>query len=444
LRKSAWEARCQKQARLGLWALGLKKPRVPEYYGTHAAGATEPEDALPLSCQVLQDFDGLEDLRSAWDEAVATAEGSVYMTYDWVRLWWEFYGGTAELKLFLFWSAERLVSVVPMYVETLGAGPFHFRVARLIGANIPPRVFNPPAPEPYAAAVFEQILTELFTRCNCDFMSFGPISESEGRSAAIASACARLESHVEQRKPSKTVNTAYELPANMAEYYQGLSKNERKRRKKFELRSLKNEYPDARVESVGDPAMVLAEFDRFVEQHRKQWFVKGKLGHFGSWPRAMEFHRSVVAAQARLGRVRFFRIVADGQVVASKYLFVFGGRYYAELNARSMDPKWERFSLGPSGAVAVIEQGIAEGMKRIESGLEHYDHKARLGAKEYPAITVRVVHSRLRSRICFALFSLLRGCMSVGYHKLWYRRISPRLPRFFWRPQWRPWLRLDF
>jgi hypothetical protein len=31
-----------------------------------------------------------------------------------------------------------------------------------------------------------------------------------------------------------------------------------------------------------------------------------------------------------------------------------------------------------------------------------------------------------------------------GYHKIWYRRIAPRLRAFAHRPQWSLWLRLDF
>src|SRR5262245_60509659 len=52
-----------------------------------------------LSCTVYETFDGLDHLRAAWDEVVLRTSGSIYMTYDWVRLWWKFYGGSAKLKL---------------------------------------------------------------------------------------------------------------------------------------------------------------------------------------------------------------------------------------------------------------------------------------------------------------------------------------------------------
>jgi CelD/BcsL family acetyltransferase involved in cellulose biosynthesis len=142
--------------------------------------------------------------------------------------------------------------------------------------------------------------------------------------------------------------------------------------------------------------------------------------------------------------MRFIRIVANGEVIANQYTFAFGDRYYWELPSRAVDPKWERFSLGPTGIVTMIEKGIEEGKNCLEGGLAHYDYKVRLGAKEYTALTFRVAASSARARRNLAIYSFVRNGLSLVYHKLWYRRVAPRLPSFFWRPQWMLWLRLDF
>src|SRR5574341_1564478 len=77
-----------------------------------------------LTCRVFNSFAGLDYLRTAWDQACLQARGSVYMTYDWVRVWWEFYGADAELRLFVFLAGEHIEAVVPIYIVTLGWGPF--------------------------------------------------------------------------------------------------------------------------------------------------------------------------------------------------------------------------------------------------------------------------------------------------------------------------------
>jgi hypothetical protein len=401
------------------------------------------EASVPLSCQVFRDFAGTDHLRAAWDDAVLRADGSVYMTYDWVRVWWQFYGEFAELRLFVFCARERVVAVVPIYIDTLGWGPLRFRVARLVGANIPPKVFNAPVPETCAVAVFTEVIAQLFVRDRCDLLSLGPVSETEHWKECLKTLCNQRGDLVGNCVVAYGVHAVFHLPADMDEYYGALSKNERKNRRKYDLRLLKKEY-DTRVDVVSNAALVLQEFDQFAEQHRQQWFAESKTGHFGAWPHAFDFNRALVEAQGKLGRLRFIRILADGQVVANQYTFAFGERYYWELPGRAVGPTWDRFSLGPSGIVTMLAQGIAERMTQVEGGLAHYDYKVRLGAKEYATLTFRIVASGFQSRARFALLSLVRNCVGLVYHKFWYRRIMPRLPSSFWRCQWRLWLRLDF
>jgi CelD/BcsL family acetyltransferase involved in cellulose biosynthesis len=409
----------------------------------HAAAPHAVALETPLGCEVLHDFHGLDHLQPAWDEAVLHAGGSIYMTYDWVRVWWEFYGNHAELRLFVFSAAETVVAVVPIYIDTLGLGPLRLRVARLVGANIPPKVFTPAIPQSIATEVFDRVLVHLFGHDRCDVLSVGPVSELDNSIDGLRTACERRSDVADLVTAETGVHSVYHLPADMDAYFSGLSQSERKNRRKLELRLLKKDY-DTRVEVISDPAHVGDAFAQFAEQHGAQWRADGRTGHFGAWPRGLDFHRALIAAQAARGRLRFIRILANDQVVASEYAFAIGDRYYAELTSRDVDPKWNRFSLGPTSTVTMLAQGIVEGMRRVESGLGHYDYKMRLGAKEYRALTLRVINSDSRSRVRFALFKTAQRCVAVGYHKIWYRRVAPRLPELLWRPQSRLWLRLDF
>ena len=397
----------------------------------------------PLSYEVFRDFQALDHLQPAWDEAVLHAGGSIYMTYDWVRVWWQFYGKSADLRLFVFSAADTIVAVVPIYIDTLGLGPLRLRIARLVGANIPPKVFTPAIPRSIATDVFERVLVHLFGHDRCDVVSVGPVSELDNSIEGLRTACERRADLADLASAATGVHSVYHLPADMDAYFSGLSQSERKNRRKLELRLLKKDY-DTRIEVISDPAHVGDAFTQFAEQHRVQWQAEGRTGHFGAWPCGLEFHRALIAAQAARGRLRFIRIVANEQVVASEYAFAFGDRYYAELTSRDVNPKWNRFSLGPTSTVTMLAQGIAEGMQKVESGLGHYDYKMRLGAKEYRALTLRVIASDSRSRVRLALFKAAQRGVGIAYHKIWYRRVAPRLPELFWRPQSRLWLRLDF
>ena len=106
--------------------------------------------------------------------------------------------------------------------------------------------------------------------------------------------------------------------------------------------------------------------------------------------------------------------------------------------------QWQRFSLGQAGFFALVDAAIREGKTRVEAGLAHYDYKQKLKATEHATRVVRVVGHRPASRLRTAIGLCLRFCLLWGYHKTWYRRISPRLPPLFRRPIWTLWLRLDF
>jgi CelD/BcsL family acetyltransferase involved in cellulose biosynthesis len=408
-------------------------------------GSTPPSSSTcALTCRVFRSFEDLDHLRAAWDQACLRAGGSVYMTYDWVRVWWQFYGGNSELRLFVFFDGQNIEAIVPIYIQTLGGGPVRFRVARLVGANIPPKVFDPPVPHSCATEVMGQIIDQLFNQDACDLLSLGPISELQPVAKIVAAVCVARVNLVLQPKVVKGVYTAFHVPSTMDEYFNSLSKNEgKKNRRKYELRMLKKDY-DTQVDVLSDPTKVSEEFERFALQHADQWAAEGKTGHFGAWPRALQYNRALVKAQAPAGRLRFIRIIANGEIIANQYTFAFGNRYFWELPSRAIEEKWDRFSLGPTGIVAMIDQAMKEGIKTVEGGLAHYDYKLRLGAKESSTLIFQIVSAKPAARARFVLFSFYRKCMRLVYHKLWYRRIMPRLPSTFWRPQPDQWLRLDF
>lgn len=411
----------------------INTPNLP---ATVPALETQPESHRSLSCRVYRSFAELETLRETWDAAVLALGGSVYMTFDWCRIWWQFYGAQKELRVHIFTQAEQIVAIIPLYLEDLGLRPLRLRVARLVGANVPPKVFNPPVDPACSAQVFESLLARLFAQDQCDILSFGPVSGLHQASDTLAQIgqCYSVE---------RGVHSVFWLPKSMDEYYGALSKNERKNRRKYELRLLSKEY-QVTTDVIREPVAAAAEFERFVPQHTAQWRQQAKPGHFGAWPSATEFNRALVQSQSKLGRTRFIRILANGEVISSQYAFALGDTYYWELPARTVGNEWERFSLGPTGIVTMIAAAIQEGLARIEGGLAHYDYKLRLNAKEHPTRTFRFISGRSRSRVAARLFNLWRLGLLFGYHKIWYRRIGPRLPQGFSSSQWRVWLRSDF
>jgi CelD/BcsL family acetyltransferase involved in cellulose biosynthesis len=184
------------------------------------------------------------------------------------------------------------------------------------------------------------------------------------------------------------------------------------------------------------------EFQRFVEQHTRQWQGMGKPGHFAAWPHGETYNRTLVQAQARRGRVGFFQTLVDGKVVSSRYTYHLGKTLYSELPSRETGEPWDKAGIGGISLMKFIELAIEAGIGAVDSGLGSYEHKASLGGDQIPVGIWRLRRRGVRGLKARGFLAGAKVILLV-FQKLWYRRILPRLPRCFGRTQCLWWLRYD-
>jgi len=404
------------------------------------AGVVQPSQEQPI-LSVISSFHDLEPFAAEWDEAVIRLGAPIYMTFDWLKTWWEFYGKEKQLRCFVFRQGQNFVALIPIYLETFGFGPLELKLARLVGANIPPKTFNPPLDAAFGVKALSEAIRYLLQTEKCDMISFGPVSTSWPGHGCFRGALAAAGELVGRSSyQERDVQTWFQLPATFEEYLQSLSGSERKSRMK-RVRHLEKEHQVA-SDIVSDPALLGSEFDAFVKQHASQWQAIGKSGHFAAWPHGEEYNRSLVRAQGLRGRVRFFRMLVDGRVVSNRYTFLLGRTLFSELPARACGEPWDKLGIGGVSLLKFNESAIQAGIRDVDSGLGAYDHKAQLGGDQIPVgiwrVSGRGVHG-IKARG----FRLLSGILLLACHKLWYRRILPHLPGSFPRKQSLWWLRFD-
>lgn len=395
--------------------------------GEAPANASAAPPPGPLSCTIAKSFAAVQDKQEEWDQVAEQLGASIYHAFDWARVWWEHYGEGSRLRLFLFESAGRLVAIVPLYLTDLGVGPLRLRVARLVGANLPPKVFEPPVPAARSTEIWRAVLQQLFDQDACDLLSFGPFSDhyaaAEGLREAASQDSARCGA---TELVARDVHTVYFLPPTFEDYVNSLEGKERKTRRR-KIKDLQELGP-LNTDVVQDPAEVEGEFEKFARQHTEHWQSEGRPGHFHAWPRGLDYNRALVRAMAKHGRTRFFRLHVGDQVVASQYAFAFGKTVYAELPWRATGADWDRLGIGGSSQIKLIEECIGAGFTRLESGLGHYEYKIQTGGKEFGVKLIRVVRKAALSRVRVALHRQVARGLQVLLHKIWYRRIMPRLP----------------
>jgi CelD/BcsL family acetyltransferase involved in cellulose biosynthesis len=385
-------------------------------------------------------FDSIEQsglTREEWDQFVLAVEGSLYVSYDWCSIWWRYYGRGRRLRLFIFRDGVRLVGLAPMFIERLWLGPVRLKIAKRVGADFALTMFGLPLAHDHAQGAYRALIAALIEGEKCDAVWFGFMPGNDPTTSALRDACRSLEGAViVARDAPAGPHTVFNLPSGFAAYLARLDKRQRQNHRRDS--NLLNKNFAIRGDVVTDPAQAPAEFASFKAMHTAQWRMERKLGHFGDWPASEQFNADLVSQMSRLGRFRIVRLFADGNVVASQYAFVFGDCCYWRLPARAVTDGLERFGLGRLGLMQLVETMIAEGVRRIEAGVGHYDYKLRLGAEELSLRSILVVADRNSSALRARLFLKLSDVLHLVYYRVWFGRIAPHLPlprrplRRFW------------
>lgn len=405
------------------------------------AGGLPAADRLRAepTCRCFSSFEAMSHLRADWNSLVASSGASIYHSCDWCATWWKHYSADREARIFLFEQAGRPIAILPMCIERLRIGPVTIRLARFIGSDSTPTVCDPPLDTGQGEVILDRVIEQLIGRDRCDAVLFSPLPDDSPRTEALRAFCHRssetfllLRDHVLGRYAT------IPLPAPDRSYERSLSKKQRySLRKGWDL--LKGAF-DVRVETITDPQEALVEFDEFASMHRAQWSQQGRPGHFADWPAAESFNRSLVAALAPAGQVRFFRLIADGQVLARQYCLLFGDRCHWRLSARVTGPQWDAHGLGRLGLWKMLQELTADGVHSVEAGPGCYPYKRRMGAQEHNVRSMLIVRRDASARLKARLTTSLADLLDRAYYRLWYLRIAPRLP---WsrRPLINAWIR---
>jgi CelD/BcsL family acetyltransferase involved in cellulose biosynthesis len=395
-------------------------------------------DACSLTCEVATDFAALAALRPEWDR-LAESSGDLYGTYDWCRIWWQFYGAGRRLCVLVFRTGSALTGVLPMFIERVWLGPVWLRVAKLLSSDFAQCVLSPSLEAGSAREVLAAALQRLVREMRCDAVCFGPLSGEHGLDAALRAAASQLSQDVTlERDVVLAPHTVFTLPASFDAYLESLPKRQRGNCRRDS--NLLAKSFSVSTDEVHDARAYGEEFDRFRTMHDRQWQAEGKLGHFGDWPQAAEFNRSMARAQAELGRLHLVRLLLDGNVVSYQYCYLFGDCCYWRLPARLVGEDWDRYGMGRMGLVKMIETMIGLGARRIEAGAGHYEYKVQLGGVEHPLRSMVLVANRLGTRLRARAFARLADFLNFAYYRGWFTRIAPRLARRP-RPLWPLWIR---
>jgi CelD/BcsL family acetyltransferase involved in cellulose biosynthesis len=316
--------------------------------------------------------DTLAGLKKYWqDPGQALHWPSVFVLPDWLQVWWQVFGSSAEMMVRTARDGEKIIGIAPLMVKD--------GTAYLIGD---PEICD------YLDFIITPGLEELFFSLLLEDLQRKGIKHLDLKhlrpdSAVLACLSTSAEG---QRFPviltRDAVSLEIDLPLTWDEYLISLGGKQRHevRRK---LRRLEEKGPVA-FQVLRNRQEMAEGLDVFFRM-----FVESRQDKLGFLTRDMRsFFTLMVEALSGIGLLNLGFLILDGTPVAGILCFDYGQGLY--LYNSGFDPVYKGLSVGLVCKILAIKAGINAGKKRFDflKGPELY--KYHLGGIEVPLYRCRI------------------------------------------------------
>ena len=396
-----------------------------------------------MQTEIYRNFEQLKAIQQEWDEFIESVGSEIFFTYDWCRIWWKYYGKNRQLKVFIFRSNNKLMGIIPLFFEKIWLGPLYVRVLKIVGSDFTLAQFSLPIHNKYTKGIIQKLFESVSSEHNWDIIHLGPIAGFCNHYDLLKNACRESCSdyHV-VLSINKDVQTYFNLADSWEVYLAGLPRKDRtKIRRHYRLvYKTTGEKPESIVADCADRNNFEQMFSGFVQKHQEHWQRLGRLGHFGDWRYAREFHHELAKAQLEQNRLRLMRITLGNCCLGYKYGYKCGDSFCDFLDTRSDCKELSNVGLGRILYGEMIKAAIREKTKYIDSMCGKYKHKLEIGGELLPLRNLYVINKRFFRIIRISLFRVLAHALDFSYFRVWFLKVAPKLP-IKPRPLWRVWVR---
>lgn len=325
-----------------------------------------------------------------------------------------------------------------MFLETVRLGPVSVRRAKMVASDFSIGQFRPAVEADWFRPVFDLLLTDL-RQFACDQVLLGPVAGRYALWSQLTRCLSELGSdQLSLRVEHNDTQSYYRLADDYDQWLGRFNTSERGNIKReyrlLEKRSLSFEFEVASENTWEEM------FEDFVKLHQENWTVKGKLGHFGSRPRALAFHRELARAQLAKGRLRLLRVRCSDGSRAYAYNYRMGDMYFGYLLGRTLQAP-TGVSLGRLLHSEMVRHAIGESVRWIDAMRGKSDYKSQQGGECYPLRMIVLERNGIQSRVRIGLFRRAAKLLHLLYYKIYFYRLSEKLPPRWRGPMWRSWIR---
>ncbi len=395
-----------------------------------------------LKVEVYNNFEQLQAMQSEWDALVEGVGSEIFLTYDWCRVWWKYYGKGRDLKVYLLRKDGDLVAIFPLFFEKIWLGPVCAKVVKIVGSDFTIPQFSMPVKN----ALLKEVVRKFFilvAEDDWDIMHLGPIAGCYSHYDDFKDSFKETSgsSYIMLTK-NNDVQTYLKLANTWDEYLAGLNRKQRtaiKRHYRLAEKAANNKTASITSECA-DTGNLQEMFAAFVQMHQKHWEKLNRPGHFKDWPDAFEFHSELARVHLKQNRLRLIKISLGDNCLGYKYGYILGDNYFDFLDARSDSKDLAGIGLGRILYGEMIKTAIQQKAKSIDSMRGRYKHKLEVGGELRPMQNLYVIPNTLAKVIRIKAFLFLAYLLNLLYFRIWFLKIAPRLP-LRRKGLWKIWIR---
>jgi CelD/BcsL family acetyltransferase involved in cellulose biosynthesis len=346
---------------------------------------TESTSVQPVRVRLVQSSAEFASLAADWEALQKDASStSVFQTFDWQYIWWTTYGCDQPLRLLLATEGDRLVGILPLYIQTVRTMliPVHILRPVGIGGDTWPDDLGPVLAAGCEVHVAQALAAAVMQLPGWDVLQLSDMLPDWAFATAIRS---EIEGQGLPLLTGRSERISYlDLPSTWEGWLEGLSRDRR-----WRVRSLRKKMYAAhstRFLVWSDPDTLDAAIDRLAFLHNKRWNAVGEVHGFAT-PEYIGFHRGVMRACLQRDRLRLYCLEVAGQIVAMYYFYQFRNRVY--LMQSGYDPDFSKLKPGQVLLHHIIEHAIGEGRSVLDflRGDHRYKDELATGERETVYVT---------------------------------------------------------
>ena len=336
------------------------------------------------------DFAELSEHRTAWE---SLAEANPMMSPEWMIPWWETYGAPQNHELCCLagiCGRGNLVGFAPFYVTNTKT-----KKLRLLGDG--------PACSDHMTLLALPDYDALFSLAVADWMR-----EEAGKSwGAAYFECVRaedksilslsdllIEKGLSSYKRPNCSSWQVELPDTWDEYLSRLSKNQRKRCRRW----WRQWFDSGKItrKSVSKVDKLDAAYEDLCQLHNARRRFLGQTGAFED-PQFFEFHRETTRQLLQGGKLRLDFLVLEGRPITCEYLFNNNNSVFSYQSG--YDPEFSSIGAGNISLTSAIKSAIEDGYRTFDFLRGNESYKKSWKASETQTIDVHIHQKNLTGTI---------------------------------------------